>query len=83
MTDYQIFYDQIAEIAARFNRWMTFIEVPPHGRLIDADELPLTEGWFNTDKERNVYQIHIIFVLENDIKNAPTIIEAEGEDGSN
>lgn len=27
MTDYQIFYDQIAEIAARFNRWMTFIEI--------------------------------------------------------
>ena len=27
MTDYQIFYDQIAELAARFNRWMTFIEI--------------------------------------------------------
>ena len=27
MTYYQIFYDQIAEIALRFNRWMTFIEI--------------------------------------------------------
>ena len=60
--------------------WCPLIELPPHGRLIDADALPLTEGWFNPDKERNVYQTHIIFVLENDIKNAPTIIEAEGEE---
>ena len=34
MTDYQIFYDQIAEIAARFNRWMTFIEIVETAGLV-------------------------------------------------
>ncbi len=34
MTDYQIFYDQIAEIAARFNRWMTFIEITEIAGLV-------------------------------------------------
>ena len=33
MNDYQIFYDQIAEIAARFNRWMTFIEIVQYTAL--------------------------------------------------
>ena len=26
MTDYESWYQEVAEIAARFNRWMTFIE---------------------------------------------------------
>ena len=27
MTDYSSWYQEAAEIAARFNRWMTFIEI--------------------------------------------------------
>ena len=27
MTDYSSWYQEVAEIAARFNRWMTFIEI--------------------------------------------------------
>ena len=56
------------------------IELPPHGRLIDADVLEVHDGWMNEDRERNVQQTHITFVYSNDIANAPTIIEAEGEE---
>jgi len=55
------------------------IPIPPHGRLIDADALEVHDGWMNEDRERNVQQTHITFVYSNDIVNAPTIIEAEGE----
>lgn len=53
------------------------VEVPPHGRLIDADALLKTD--------RNVYGINggAIGVRHNfydeEILNAPTIIESEGE----
>ena len=47
--------------------WCPLIELPPHGRLIDADALPM-----NKDCPRVEWE---------DIVNAPTIIEAEGEDG--
>lgn len=53
------------------------VEVPPHGRLIDADALKTYHGWYNEDKEHNVVQSHIQFVYANDIINAPTIIPAE------
>lgn len=54
------------------------IEVPKHGRLIDADALKVDDGWLDN---RDGTQTHIQFVYANGIINAPTIIEAEGEDG--
>lgn len=46
------------------------IEVPPHGRLVDIDEV---------DREYNKGYVHKIY----DFSCFPTIIEAEGEDDSN
>ncbi len=58
-------------------------ELPPHGRLIDADalhiqlidkELDQLQPWISFDDYREVLQM---------IDDAPTIIESEGDDGSN
>lgn len=53
--------------------WCPLIEVPPHGRLIDADMLTTVTEMVNG--EFKTY----IEVFE--ITDAPTIIESEGEDG--
>ena len=47
------------------------IEVPPHGRLIDADAL-------NTYDVSPIYEFCVMGVTEEDIGLAETIIEAEG-----
>lgn len=57
--------------------WCPLISIPPHGRLIDADALK--------DKDFR-YEIHGIptarVIFARTIELAPTIIEAEGEVGS-
>lgn len=55
-------------------KWCPLIEVPtPHGRLIDADKLPVVDFFDN----ENWYTI----IHKESIDAAPTIIEAEeGED---
>ena len=53
------------------------IELPPHGRLIDADAL-LQHQWVSSDW--NSGGVHEIVVSITDIDEAPTIIESEGEE---
>ena len=50
------------------------IELPPHGRLIDADEL-------NIHDVSPVDGFCVMGVTEEDIELADTVIEAEGEAG--
>lgn len=50
------------------------VEIPPHGRLIDADTLTVKHGWL--DNFDNTHT-HIQFVYANEINYAPTIIPAE------
>ena len=47
------------------------VELPPHGRLIDADALK--ENWCVTELGNKVVEVA-------EIDGAPTIIEAEGEE---
>lgn len=51
--------------------WCPLIELPPHGRLIDADALKEDEimRWWDGDDHR-IY-------FAGDVDDAPTIIEAE------
>lgn len=49
------------------------VEIPPHGRLIDADELKVHHGVRVSDNYGGIRAI----VFKRDIDNAPTIIEAE------
>lgn len=49
------------------------IEVPPHGRLIDADALELASG-FNTSTEYGIGRSDQLQAIKH---NAPTIIPAE------
>lgn len=60
--------------------WCPLVELPPHGRLIDADalhiplidkELDQLQPWTSFDDYREVLQM---------IDDAPTIIESEGEE---
>lgn len=55
--------------------WCPLVSVPPHGRLIDADAL-LSQytGYFWTAKTDYAEGLRDV---ANDIKQAPTIIEAE------
>ena len=53
--------------------WCPLIEVPPHGRLIDADALTTVTEMVN-GKWKTYLEVF-------EITDAPTIIEAEGEDG--
>lgn len=51
--------------------WCELVELPPHGRLIDADALPWeNQGLMLTDPEDE-------WGLAWDIEHAPTIIPAE------
>ena len=52
------------------NRFCPLIEIPPHGRLIDADALMPNAEY------KGKYDILTAY----DVVAAPTIIEAEGED---
>ena len=49
------------------------VEVPKHGRLIDADALPINTGWLEVSESTHD---HITFVYATDIYSAKTIIEA-------
>lgn len=51
------------------------VPVPPHGRLIDADELPVSTA---VPFDHASYE----YVSLYNIRIAPTIIEAEGGDGT-
>lgn len=51
------------------------VEIPPHGRLIDADAIDWVEG--RDEQDRPVY-----LLLKVQIDDIPTIIESEGEDES-
>jgi len=57
------------------------IEVPEHGRLIDADALEINDAWIEEKPMmgEGVYN-HIQFVFRNDILYAPTIIPAEEDE---
>lgn len=48
------------------------VEIPPHGRLIDADAIPWIEGKDEQDKP-------IYLLLKLQVEELPTIIESEGE----
>ena len=50
-------------------KWCPLIEVPPHGRLIDADAIEYNMSSLYSDK--------IKMVSKSAIENMPTIIEAE------
>ena len=50
--------------------WCPLIKIPPHGRLIDADELPVSTA---VPFDHASYE----YVSLYNIKIAPTIIEAE------
>lgn len=52
------------------------IELPPHGRLIDADALGITP----IDITDLPYRECLMVYLAEDVKDAPTIIEPEGEE---
>ena len=58
------------------------VSVPPHGRLIDADELEEHDGWLRDSMyfAQESCHTHIQFIYANDIINAPTIIEAEDDE---
>lgn len=53
------------------------VEIPPHGRLIDADTLIVRHGWL--DNFDNTHT-HIQFVYANEINYTPTIIGSEEKD---
>ena len=52
--------------------WCPLTELPPHGRLIDADKL-------NIHDVSPAYGFCVMGVTEEDIGLAETVIEAEGE----
>ena len=62
----------IAPYGAPIPDWCPLIELPPHGRLIDADKL-------NIHDVSPTYGFYVMGVTEEDIELAETIIEAEGE----
>ena len=66
--------------------WCPLVEVPKHGRLIDADAL--MDGWMhlrdaikygnkNAEQQRHSYSTMMMYEIANEIDDAPTIIEAE------
>ena len=58
------------------SKYCPMIEVPDgHGRLIDADELIVHDGWL---AEAECQRTHITFVYSNDLADAPTVIPAAG-----
>lgn len=54
------------------------IKLPPHGRLIDADDM--IEELTPSDEDENDGAKLILSVFLEVLKAAPTIIEAEGEE---
>ena len=72
----------IAPYGAPIPYWCQLIELPPHGRLIDADE-PMTK--ISTMMQEPDYQHEgenwmVGLIMARDaLDEAPTVIEAEGE----
>lgn len=62
----------IAPYGAPIPDWCPLIELPPHGRLIDADKL-------NMHNVSYAYGFCMMGVTAGDIELADTVIEAEGE----
>lgn len=56
------------------DEWLTAIEVPPHGDLIDRDKLPIECITFSKGK---MYRAGTDVVFVKDILDAPAIIPAE------
>lgn len=67
--EYACILTQCALTSTKRNRNCPLAELPPHGRLIDADALDESLGIEDSD-------IYVHWTLE----SAPTIIEAEEED---
>ena len=51
--------------------WCPLVEIPAHGRLIDADALL---------KKTINNPLHAPYIVEKDIRDIPTVIEAEGSE---
>lgn len=59
--------------------WCPLIELPPHGRLIDADALVEIEFHGMQADKKISYQMGWNDAVATIAENAPTILEAEGE----
>ena len=73
-------------VRAKIDSDCPLVEIPPHGRLIDADAL--TEGLLEhldaldgLDRSEMAQRDGLSCAI-GDVANAPTIIESEGEDES-
>ena len=53
--------------------WCPLIEIPPHGRLIDASQIPYID--LNSDMPQSKVRVWVAF--KDRIERVPTIIEAE------
>ena len=62
---------QFTDSAKRPNDCPLIEVAEPHGRLVDADKLPI--------RDISIEYYAINGVIEDDIDNAPTVIGAEGE----
>lgn len=60
-----------AIIAEKYEKNLEVVELPPHGRLIDADAIKFKYGIYDEYYEK------IKMVSKSDIEDMPTIIEAE------
>ena len=60
--------------------WAEAVSVPPHGRLIDADKIGLTNFEIILCQKGNPFKNALEMLLEK-IENAPTIIPADKESG--
>ena len=60
--------------------WCPLVELPPHGRLIDADALiaKVREELLSPHCKKGA--LEIMGAMFRDVLDAPTIIESEGED---
>ena len=61
--------------------WCPLVEIPEHGRLIDADALNIGE-YEREDDDTGTIEISLggLLDLYHKVKGAPTVIEAEGRD---
>ena len=60
--------------------WCPLIELPPHGRLIDADKLmTILKGISEAEGQIYGHGWNFAGKCINEIENAPTVIEAEEE----
>lgn len=75
-------YDMAVQNGKRLNN-CPLVEIPPHGRLIDADALEdrcsrqATDEW---NKSTGTNWGYAYATFESDVEDAPTIIEAEEEE---